>query len=208
MKLDLNLSGEEKNTLFQAIRQFAYFLIIFGFIFFIHFLAHRYHEQTFAENNIVENIQLGLLLSATFCFAVQAAYNEEYAALLWLLASFCGLASFRELDSFIEHYMDCLSWKLGFIFPIVAFAHCVMTPTFRAELNKFLQSPAFHMMCCALIIIIPIAQCIGHGPFVRAVLNRQDITAIKELFEECSETMGYMLLLLSSVECAFYLKKK
>jgi hypothetical protein len=64
------------------------------------------------------------------------------------------------------------------------------------------------MMCCALIIIIPIAQCIGHGPFVRAVLNRQDIAAIKELFEECSETMGYMLLLLSSVECAFYLRKK
>ncbi len=54
-----------------------------------------------------------------------------------------------------------------------------------------------------MIIIFPIAQCIGHGPFVRDVLGIQSIAEIKELFEESGETIGYFLILLSSIE--FYL---
>ena len=103
-----------------------------------------------------------------------------------------------------DELSDIRNREIGFIFPISAVVYAyIHKRTLRNTLIDFYSSPAFYMMCCAMIIIFPIAQCIGHGPFVRDVIGDYRVADIKEFFEESCETMGYFLILLSSIE--FYL---
>ena len=204
----LKLTKTEKTICYNVARLFVYFCIIFGFIFFMHYLAKQYHDQTFAEGGIVENIQLTLLLSSGVIFLAQIRLRPEYAPVLWLLASCSFLGSARELDKFFDHLIPILSWKIGFIFPLIAFYKAYQWRWYlKKALLRFFTSPSFYMMSCAMVIIIPIAQCIGHCPFVTNILGTTKISAIKELFEEATEAMGYLLIFLSSVECFWSLPK-
>ena len=56
------------------------------------------------------------------------------------------------------------------------------------------------MMLFALALIIPIAQCLGHKPFLANVLSESHIGKVKEFIEESIETVGYFVLLCSSFE--------
>lgn len=201
-------SKADKTIIYNAIRQLIYFCIIFGFMFFMHWLSSIYHKKTFAENNIMEMIQLGLLITSGIIFFAQLWLRPEYAPVLWLLASCSFLASARELDKFFDDNLPIISWRIGFIFPLIAF---YMAWRYRSSLKKtlvrFFTSPSFYMMSCAMIIILPIAQCIGHRSFVINILGIQRISDIKEMFEEACEAMGYLLIFLSSIECYFSLPK-
>lgn len=198
----------ERTIVFNVVRQFIYFCVLFAFIGFIHLLSSVYHEQTFAEHGIVENIQLGLLLSSGLIFLAQLTLRPEYACVLWLLASCSFLAACRELDMFFDNHLPIISWKIGYIFPFIAFYKAWQYKhALKKTLIRFFTSPSFYMMCCAMTIIIPIAQCIGHRPFIVNILGVNDVVAIKELFEETCEAMGYMLILLSAIECYFSLPK-
>lgn len=201
-------SKAEKTIVYNVMRQFVYFCLIFMFVAMLQVLAELYQGQTFSEGGIVENIQLGLLLSSGFIFLVQLRLRPEYACVLWLLASCSFLAACRELDALFDQIIPVISWRIGFIFPLIAlykafqYRYCL-----KKTLIRFYTSPSFYMMCCAMIIIIPLAQYIGHRPFVINVLGYNDITDIKELFEEACEAIGYLLIFLSSIECYFSLPK-
>ena len=61
------LTTQETQVLGKFCRQMVYFGLTIVAILFLYFLADYYHEATFMEFGIVENIQLGLLsLSAIF----------------------------------------------------------------------------------------------------------------------------------------------
>jgi hypothetical protein len=63
-------------------------------------------------------------------------------------------------------------------------------------------------MCSVMVMLVPIAQCIGHRPFVIHVLGTYKMAEIKQLFEEGAEFIGYTQLILASVECYFDLLRK
>ncbi len=201
-------SKQEKTIVFNVIRQFIYFCVVFAFVLFLVYLSSIYHSKTFAEHGVVENIQLGLLLSSGLIFLVQLKLRPEYACVLWLLASCSFLAACRELDMFFDEHLPVISWRIGFIFPLIAFGKAYQySYCLKKTLIRFFTSPSFYMMSCSMIIIIPVAQCIGHRPLMVNVLNTTGISAVKELFEEACEAVGYLMILLSSIECYFSLPK-
>lgn len=200
----INLSKKEKTVFFRTFRQTIYFILMFSFVFFIHFIAELYKEKTFDEHSIIENIQLTFLITSGLVFLLEGILYKKYRVVLFLLASLSFLASFRELDLFLDQNIPVFGWKTGYLIPISAILYAYKNKRhLRNTLIDFYASSSFYMMCCALIIILPIAQCIGHGPFVRNVMGEFRVADIKELFEESGETMGYFLLVLSSIE--FYL---
>ena len=200
----IKFNNKEKAVFVKTFRQTLYFILTFSFIFVIHAIADRYKSKTFDEHSIIENLQLTFLILSGWIFVVNGVFHKKYRPVLFLLASLSFLASCRELDMFFDKQVQFIGWEIGFIFPISAMIYAYKNKrTLRNTLIEFYASPAFHMMCCAMIIIFPIAQCIGHSPFVRDVLGIQNIAEIKELFEESGETIGYFLILLSSME--FYL---
>ena len=205
----MELSKKEKTVFLRVFRQTLYFMLVFSFIFFIHFLADIYKSKTFDEHQIVENLQLIFLFLSGSFFVAEAVFYKKYRTVLLLLASLCFFASFRELDKFFDRNMPFISWKVAYLFPLSAIIYAKFHfKNLRNTLIDFYSSPAFFMMCCAMIIVLPIAQCIGHGSFVREVLGDFRVGDIKEFFEESCETMGYFIILLSSIETYFGLLKK
>lgn len=145
------ISTSEKNTLWKAARQSIYFCLLWLYIFFIHSLAYQYNADAFHEFGMVENLQLATLFISGLSFAIQAIGNKSYRQILLLLASLCFLACCRELDSFFDHHLPFISWRLGFIFPLLACVYAYIN--FRQTLSQllnFLQTPTFYMMCSAV----------------------------------------------------------
>jgi hypothetical protein len=200
----IKFNKKEVTVFLKTFRQFIYFVLMFSFIFFIHFIADKYKNKTFDEHSIIENMQLIFLITSGCLFCAEAIFHKKYRPILFLLSSLTFLASCRELDMFFDKNIPVIGWEIGFLFPVCAIIYAYKNKrTLRNTLIDFSASSTFSMMCCAMIIIFPIAQCIGHGPFVRDVIGDYRVGDIKEFFEESCETMGYFLIVLSSIE--FYL---
>jgi len=204
----MKFTQNDRVIVLRVFRQAFYFVLMMACIFLMYGLVAIFHEKTFAEHGVVENIQLAFLSAATLSFFIQACLKKKYKYTLLLLSSAALMACFRESDKFFDHLLY-LRWEIGFVFPLAAFYWCLRHwKKTKKSLLRFFSSPAFNMMVCAMIIIIPVAQCIGHGSFVRNVLGVQNISSIKEMFEEASEAIGYLLIFLSSVECIWSMPKK
>ncbi len=203
------LNENEKHKIKSGIRIFIYLLLTMCFIGGIHHIASIYKEHTFAENGVVENIQLGLLFGSGLLFFIQGIYIKQYRPLMFFLASLCLLASCREFDKTLDELIYGLRWRIGFVFPMIAVEYALKhKDTSRQNLFAFIGSSPFYLMVCALIVIFPVAQCIGHRPLVVNVLGEYQMAQTKELFEECSEVIGYFLILLASIESYIELIRK
>ena len=199
----------KKNVMSRLFRQIIYFGLIFAFIFGIHILARVYGKSTFDENSVVENIQFLLLICSSFSFLWMIEKNKDFKAVLLLLSSCSLLASCREMDATFDDLIPVVHWKFAFLFPLVALLYAYKNREgLQQSLFKFFSMPAFDMMYITVILIVPVAQCIGHGPFVESVLGPERVGDIKEFYEEAMEVVGYFLIFLSSVEMYFNLKEE
>ena len=195
------MTTTEKASLWFGVRHLIYLCGCFAVILLEHLLASRFHGETFHEHCIIENIQLGELVLATIIFGVASLRKGEFARLKPLFAGLCAFAVCRELDNFLGAHVPVLGWKIGVVFPIAAavYAFADWQET-RREFFLFLRHPSFEIMLCAMVLVIPAAQCIGHKSFLVNVLQEEHVGRIKELLEESLETIGYFILLCSSME--------
>ena len=195
------MTTTEKATIWFGIRQFIYLAGCFAVILLEHFLACRFHGETFREHCIIENLQLCELLLATIVFGVTSLRKGEFARLMPLFAGLCAFAVCRELDNFLGTLIPVVGWKIGVVFPIASISYALVDwQETQREFFRFLRHPAFNIMMCAMVLILPVAQCIGHKSFLVNVLQEEHVGRIKELLEESLETIGYFILLCSSVE--------
>ena len=197
-------SLDEKKTVFSLMRWTIYFCILMCCVFSMWHFASIYKESSFEEYGIVENLQLLILITSALSFFVQSFFKTPYRGLSLLLSSFCVLACCRELDAWLDE-LWILGWKFAVIFPVLAFIYIYYHfNEFRKSLVSFCSSSAFFIMYAAVIIILPVAQCVGHKSFFEDALGPiTDPRLVRRLFEESIEYIGYMLIFLSSIE--FYL---
>ncbi len=200
MKLEMN-----KGALAIGVRQILYLAVCICAMVLQHTVAYHCHEDTCAENGIVENMQLMLLIGASVVFFVHALIHRREKTVLYILSGLCALGACREMDRVLDELIPVVSWKVGVLFVIVpvvfAFRHIKeVVPS----LERFLQSRCFVMLCCAFTIILVLGQLIGHKPYLKAVIvDMEHLGTIKEMVEESIETIGYLLILLASIESFF-----
>ena len=204
------LTQSEKKTNDLLIRQFVYFCITIGFIFFIHVLTKIYPGYAFVEFGIIENVQLILLFLSGSILALYACFLSVERPLFWALSSLCFFAVCRELDSFFDKALPIISWKFGFLFPLAAGIYAIRHwQDARKMFFDFVKTPAFNLMLMALLICVPVAQVLGHRPFIAAALGTEtDARAVRRLIEEGLEVIGYFLIFLSTIECYFSVIRK
>lgn len=211
MKLSKFLSLKEKIILFTAFRQFFYMIAILGFIILIDYIARIYTSAVFAEGGIIENIQLLLLALAGITFMIAGYQSKHYRPLFLFCASLCCFAFFRELDGLFDKLLPVIKWKFVFIAPALSlyYLYKKRKKTYK-YFYQFLSSSAFYMMCSAIIIAIPLAQRLGHKPFIKKALSvdASYYTPIRRLIEESIECVGYFILLLSAIECLIIFRDK
>ena len=198
------MTEQKKYTFWFTVRHFLYCAGCFGMTFLEQAVAAICKEKTFDENGIIENLQLSELLLACTLFLVLAFRNRAFRKLGIVFASLCAFATCRELDNILDDHLPFFGWKIAFLFIVVASGYAIrhwkMT---MEELLRFLRHPSFIMMCCAITVVISVAQCIGHRSFVMNVLQVEHVGNIKEFIEESIETVGYFILLCSVIELFF-----
>ena len=204
-------SENERKIVLKVTRQGFYFTVLFAVILTLWKLSVLYKTNTFGEHGLVENLQLITLLAATGVFLFSCIKNTVYRPILFLLAALTAFCFVRELDSFFEHLLPVISWKFAYCCPLAALGYAF---TKRKNLTKplfdFLGSSAFDLMFCAMIIFIPLAQCIGHKPFIaQATGSSQNLFLIRRMIEESMELVAYVLIFLSAIElhCGLFKKK-
>lgn len=202
----MNFSEDEKIILITNGRFIIYWGLVLAFIFGIYGLAKIYGADTFEENGVIENIQLAFLIISCVSFLILIGSNVSFRTVLLLLASCCLLATCRELDKVLDKIVPIVHWKFGWLFPAAAFYYAVKHfEQTKKALLKFFTFPAFYLMYLAMIIML-LAECVGHKPFVQAVLGNNHVAAIKEFYEEATETVCYFMILLSTIEMRFNLR--
>ena len=195
----------EKSLLFNCIRQGGYFILSVLFVFLLHALSKSFGSDMFKEHGLIENMQLILLAITGGVFFVQSIVSPQYRPILYLFSSLCIFAFIRELDSFFDNILPIISWKFCYLFPLIALVYIFKhLKNIKKPLISFCTSPAFYMMCTAMIIFIPIAQAIGNRAFISSVLpDATDVILMRRFIEESGEILAYFLLFLSSLE--FYI---
>ena len=180
------MTATEKTTILSAVRQLLYCAGCFGVTFLQYVIAAACKEKT---------------LLACALFLVVSLRRKDLHKLGIVFASLCAFAACRELDALFDDCIPVIGWKFAFLFITAATVYAFINwKRTHDEIFSFLRSSAFPMMCFVIIIVIPVAQCIGHRSFVANVLQMDHIGSIKEFIEESIETIGYFILLCSAIE--------
>lgn len=157
--------------------------------------------QEFTDNRWVEWVQFGLLVLVVamwWAISRRAASRELYQ----LIGVVHAVAAFRELDKVLDRLIPVLGWKVGVLMAFVAFG-LVLRGRGRQvarQIGQFLGTPAFVLGWSGFMLVIPIAQLIGHGPFLEALLGDHYDNVYKHVIEESAELMGYLMLVAAAVE--------
>lgn len=202
---------DNKQTVRATIRQGIYLIILTLIVFIFWQVSDVYKSATVQEYGLFETAQSVVLFLIALSFGIQAARNKSYRAILLLLCGLALAALVREQDAYLDKAIPYIGWTWCWIFPITGLV--ILTRQLRREtatFTHFLRSHSFHMMMTALIIIIPIAQCLGHRSFLEDLLGDPSIDShlVRRIMEEPIELLGYLQILLASIESALELRKK
>lgn len=204
------MTPKERCTLLRLCRHVAYIAVQLAVVLALWGLGAVYKETLIEEYGVLENLQLVVLGITSAVLLGEAARHARYRAILFLSAMCLIAACIRELDAFFDAHLPVISWKFCFLFPILGLAALwKQIRRDRAPLFEFFRSSAFGLMLMAFVTIVPLAQCLGHRHFVIDVLgSKEDPHLIRRLLEEPLELMGYLQLLLASVELYFDLLRQ
>lgn len=205
-----SLDATEKYTIFTLCRHAAYIILQLLVVFSLWGLGATFRDGLIEEYGILENLQSGVLLLTSIILLGEAARHERYRAILFALAMCTTAALVREQDAYLEIHLPVISWKFCFLFPILGLAALwCQVRTDRTPLFDFFRSGSFGIMLMAFVTIVPLAQCLGHRHFIINVLGtEEDPRLIRRFLEEPFELMGYIQILLASVEFYFDLLRR
>lgn len=195
----------------KLFRQFIYLVLLTLIVIVFWQVADVFKSATVQEYGTFESIQSVVLFLIATSFSIQAFRNKTYRPILFSLGMLALAALVREQDSFFDNAIPLIGWSWCWLFPI---SGLVLLICKRREIgpamHEFLHSYAFHMMLTALIIIIPVAQCLGHRSFLVDMLGDQSVDShlVRRIMEEPIELLGYIQILLASIECAIELRRK
>lgn len=197
--------------LYSLLRQFLYLLTLTLIVFGFWQIGDTFKSATVQEYGIFETSQSIVLGLIAVSFGCQAYHNKTYRPILFSLSMLALAALVREQDAFLDKLIPYIGWAWCWVFPIAGLVYLIrQRKSIGAEMQAFLQSNSFHMMLTAIIIIIPIAQCLGHRSFLADLLGNTGINTflIRRILEEPIELLGYIQILLASLECLLELRKR
>ncbi len=192
-------------TLLSVAIRFALFSVaVVGLILTIWSLAQVDPDDQFSEGSPLEWVQLGILLVTMVVFAMASRNRDAFRQLFVLLAFLPALASIRELDRDFDRLLPGLGWQLPFVVVLVpALVHFIRNRrAIASQVRAFVVHRSFSLLWSGFIVAVPFAQMIGHGEFLERLFGDDYERLMKRLVEESTEALGYLLILLGSIDLA------
>ncbi|MBI5504710.1 MAG: hypothetical protein HY899_07895 [Deltaproteobacteria bacterium] len=154
------------------------------------------------DDGPVELVQLAAIVAAAAALAALSRKAPRLSELLRLLACLAMLGAMRELDNLTLQF----GWRSGYLWmglPFALYAMSLLATTrgrLLDQLAVFVRSPAFALLAAGFFIIVIYAQLIGQKVLWIAVLGPDAYRPTKDLIEESSELLGYLLVVFGAAE--------
>ncbi len=201
------METSEKSAFSLLVRYVAYVVLLF-----IQYLLLTYvvlpKNWSFGENGIIEWLQVAFLILLFITLGGASLIYSQMRKVLLLLMSCSMLAIARELDKILDIYIPVLGWKIIFLLVVpLILLQFRNGSDLRRQLLKFATSPAMGIFLTAIIVILPLAQCIGDRSYLRVAMGDDYVGKYKVIFEESMELYGYLLLLCGAVETILFARQ-
>jgi hypothetical protein len=153
-------------------------------------------------------VEITQLLASFFTAFLFFLLSRERAAERELLRFLCALsliACARELDNLTLELgsRDAYKWiaalPLAWALGIAASARGKLLD----QLAAFSRTPGFSLLVAGFLVVVVYSQLLGQKALWMAVLEPDVYRPVKELVEESSELLGYLLMLFGAAETAF-----
>ena len=200
--------NKRANAFLVYLRHFFYIIGLFCLMFLQYKIASIHRDKTFDEFGCIENLQVLILICCFILFIISIITNKKFLPLILIFNSLILLCIFREMDNYFDNVIPVVSWKIAFVFVFIVLGYAMKKKQLLIDdIVEFSTMSSFYLMEGAIFIILPCAQLIGHKPFLANILIKcNSLGAIKELFEESAETLGYFILLCATIEWNINLK--
>lgn len=197
----------EKKVIFGNIRQIIYIALLVGIVCLLWKIADVHKSATVFEFGIFETLQSAVLPLVSVIFGIQAVICKKYRPVLIALCMLPLAAFIREQDAYLDAVVPAVGWKFAWIFPVIGLYYIIRHwSETKTALMVFLQSRTMQMMFASMVVLIPIAQCLGHRSFLADLISDPTVNAvlIRRIIEEPIELIAYVQILFSSIE--FYIE--
>jgi hypothetical protein len=192
----------KESVLAVFLRFLIYTMVIFGMALSLPVVSVQWNFAGYTDGSSLEWIQFCVIFSTAIMLFASGWYFKKFRILFFLLASMAGIASIREMDYVMNKTIPFFGWWLPAI--LVALAAIAMALRNRhlvkEQLFAFVLHRSFGLMWAGFICAVPVAQLVGHGPFLEAALGDDFRRSHKRLIEEIGELLGYILILIGSIE--------
>lgn len=205
------MNCDSKSLYYGLARQVVYLAILTVIVVGFWKIGDVYKNAASLENGFFEVMQSVVLVLTSISFGIQAYKNRTFRPILFLMSMLALTAVIREQDAYFDSIMPTVGWKWCWVFPIIGIA-CIIRHrnTVIPQMNTFFSSNTFHMMIAAAIVMIPVAQCLGHRSFLADLLNdtSYNVVLVRRILEEPVELIAYITIFLSSIESLVEFRKK
>lgn len=188
-------------------RFITYTLIIFAISASLPIAIEIGDVTVFSEDGPIEWLQISILLvSAAILFLNARSKECDYKQMFCVLAQFLLIAAIREMDLIFDRLIPIAGWKLPVIFCLLAaiIIYWNHKELLVSQVSGFVRTRAFALLWCGFIVAIPYAQLVGNGKFLQLLMGDDYVRDYKRVIEELGELLGYLLLMIGSIEAVFH----
>lgn len=155
-----------------------------------------------AEGGALESAHFVLPALSAVGFWMLGARSPAARSLYRILACACVFVAGRELDLFFElHVVE--HGYFAITGPAALYAMTLAVGDREAVVEaarRFAATPAFGVLAVAAFVMLAFAQIVGQGDLWRAVMAPEYRRVVKDMVEELSELLAYVLLVIGCAE--------
>ena len=192
-----------------ALRVLLYALLLGGLAYGMLWGAVNQGEAFYDEIGLVETLQAAFALVAALFFLAAGRLDKTREPLAVVMTGFLFCLFIREFDYFLDELVARHAWKSLVLLMLVLLAVYIAKNAKRvvASVLDFLSQPSFGVFLSGLLIVVVFSRLFGYGDFWEELIEGSYYRVIKTIIEEGTELMGYSLLLISSCEYLYAVRR-
>jgi hypothetical protein len=161
-------------------------------------------EWLVRDDGPIEITQLLAALATSALFFLLSRERVHFAELFRFCSALALIACARELDNLTLELGSRDAYKLLALPPLVWAVWILVRGRERLleQLAVFARTPGFSLLLAGFLVVTVYSQILGQKELWLAMLDPATYRPVKDLVEESSELLGYLLMLFGAAETA------
>lgn len=197
------------NIIISKLMNFLFLLIILAIPIAIITYDVIFLKNNLPEESLTEYTQSFLLLGTITTFAYLGKAKKLYQRASFLVAAFFTCLLIREQDLFFDHVIFHGFWvypTLLIAISALIYANQQREKTIEA-LAEIMKNIYFPILCLGIGITLVYSRLFGMGEIWHQILGDSFQRIVKNIAEESSELLGYILIFYASINYALFYRK-